>query len=261
MINSGLASISFRKLDCVSVARLAKDAGLRGIEWIGDAHVPAGDIGKAREAASATADAGLQVAGYGSYFRAGEKRDDLPEFPIVLESALELGAPVIRAWAGLRPSSESDAAHRARVIKDLVDAGERAKDAGIKIALEYHAKTLTDSDASALDLLKELESSNVYFYWQPPNHNVADNLAVLRQLKHRLVNIHVFHWVKTAEGFDRRPLDEAADEWRQYLSVPDWEGTRFALLEFIRGDQLEQLIADAATLNKWLAHLSRHSQF
>lgn len=251
MMISGLASVSFRKLDCAAVVRLAKDAGLGGIEWIGDAHVPAGDKARAREAAVATADAGLQIAGYGSYFRAGEKRDDLPEFPLVLESAVALGTPVIRSWAGLRPSSEADAAYRSRVVKDLVDAGELAKSAGIKMAVEYHSGTLTDDDASALTLLKELEGSNVYFYWQPPGNNVTSNLVTLRQLSHHIINLHVFHWVRGKEGPDRRPLEEGADEWRQYLSLPELKVVpHFALLEFVRGDNPAQFLADAAILNK-----------
>ena len=253
MIRSGLASVTFRKLECVAVARLAREAGLPGIEWIGDAHVPAGDLRRAREAAAASADNGLAIAGYGSYFRAGEKRADLPEFPLVLESAVALGAPVIRVWAGLRPSAEADAAYRAGVVKELVEAGERALAAGVKLALEYHARTLTDTDASALALALELAGTNVDFYWQPPNHNVADNLATLRQLEPRLVNLHVFHWQASATGQDRRPLAEGIAEWPHYFAALNPSRDHFALLEFVRGDQPEQLLADAATLNFWLA--------
>jgi hypothetical protein len=54
MIRSGLASVTFRKLDSVAVARLASEAGLAGIEWIGDAHAPAGDLRMARQVAAAT---------------------------------------------------------------------------------------------------------------------------------------------------------------------------------------------------------------
>jgi 3-dehydroshikimate dehydratase len=255
MIRSGLASVSFRQLDCVAVARLARQAGLSGIEWIGDAHVPAGDLGKARAAAAASADNRLVIAGYGSYFRAGEKRADLPEFSRVLESAVALGAPVIRSWAGLRPSAAADAAYRAKVVKELVEAGDRARAAGAKLALEYHAGTLTDNDASALALARELAGSNVDFYWQPPNHNVADNLATLRQLAPRIVNVHVFHWLPTATGLDRRPLAEGAGEWSQYLAALDRGRDHFALLEFVRGDQPGQLLADAATLHEWLGQV------
>lgn len=259
MIRSGLASVSFRNLNCGTVARLARQAGLAGIEWIGDAHAPAGDIHMARAAAAATADNGLEIAGYGSYFRAGERRADLPEFPRVLESAVALGAPVIRAWAGLRPSAEADAAYRALVVKDLVEAGGRARSAGLRIALEYHAGTLTDNDASSLALARELEGANVEFYWQPHNHNVADNLTALRQLSGRIANLHVFYQQTTAAGLDLRPLDEGAAEWPQYLSALEWRGNHFALLEFVRGNQPEQLLADAATLNVWLAGLDARS--
>jgi sugar phosphate isomerase/epimerase len=253
MIRSGLATVTFRNLGIAAVARLAREAGLAGIEWVGDAHVPPGDLASAREAAAASADNGLTIAGYGSYFRAWEKRADLPEFPLVLESAVALGAPVIRVWAGLRPSADADAVYRSRVVTELVAAGEQARAAGKMLALEYHSHTLTDTDASALMLARELAGSNVDFYWQPPNNNVSDNLATLRQLAPRLVNLHVFHWQAGATGPDRRALAEGAAAWAQYFSALDRSRDQYALLEFVRGDQPEQLLSDAATLNGWLA--------
>jgi sugar phosphate isomerase/epimerase len=253
MIRSGLATVSFRKLDLGAVARLAGRAGLAGIEWAGDVHVAPGDTGRAREAAAASADQGLAIAGYGSYYRAGERHADEPEFPLVLDSAVALGAPVIRTWAGRRPAAEADAAYRARVVKDLIAAGERAGAAGIRLAVEYHGRTLTDTDASALSLARELDGSNVYLSWQPLHHRVADHVATLRRLAPRLANLHVFQWQSTATGLDRRPLADGSAEWSQYLSAIDRRRDVFALLEFVRDDAPEQLLADAATLNAWLA--------
>src|SRR5256885_10789300 len=72
MLHPGLVSVTFRKLPPREVVSLAKQAGLYGIEWNGDVHLPPGDLGKARDLRELTLEAGLQVAAYGSYHRVGQ---------------------------------------------------------------------------------------------------------------------------------------------------------------------------------------------
>ncbi|MCU0793379.1 MAG: sugar phosphate isomerase/epimerase [Opitutaceae bacterium] len=106
MIHPGLVSITFRKLSPVEIVGLVRKAGLRGIEWGGDVHAPHGDIGRAREVRALTEDAGLKVAAYGSYYRAGWSEANGLSFKHVLDSAVELGAPTIRVWPGNKGSAE-----------------------------------------------------------------------------------------------------------------------------------------------------------
>lgn len=100
-IRTGLTSVTFRQKTIDEIVALARKAQLDGIEWGGDVHVPAGDVQAARHAAKATADAGLSVLSYGSYFHGDEGEDFAP----VLESAKALahrwcgcgrGAPLMR---------------------------------------------------------------------------------------------------------------------------------------------------------------------
>ena len=119
MIHPGLVSITFRKLSPAEIVALVRKAGLRGIEWGGDIHVPHGDIGRAREARALTEEAGLAVAAYGSYYRAGWSETNGLPFKRVLDSAVELGAPTIRVWAGGKGSADVDEAGRWAVIEDL----------------------------------------------------------------------------------------------------------------------------------------------
>ncbi|MET0262082.1 MAG: sugar phosphate isomerase/epimerase, partial [Rariglobus sp.] len=72
MIYPGLVSVTFRKLSPNEVAGLVKKAGLKGIEWGGDIHVPHGDLARAREVRELTLEHGLKTAAYGSYYRAGQ---------------------------------------------------------------------------------------------------------------------------------------------------------------------------------------------
>ena len=65
----------------------------------------------AREVRGLTEAAGLTVAAYGSYYKAGHSEAAGLPFPQVLDTALALGAPVIRVWAG--PAGSAASASRA----------------------------------------------------------------------------------------------------------------------------------------------------
>ncbi len=88
MLTPGLVSVSFRSLTCEKIIEIAKKAGLRSVEWGGDIHVPAGDAAKAAEVYQKTADAGLTVAAYGSYFKLGISEDPAGEWRKALDLSL-----------------------------------------------------------------------------------------------------------------------------------------------------------------------------
>ena len=48
-LKTGLVSITFREKSPEEIVGLVVEAGLDGIEWGGDVHVPHGDLAKARE--------------------------------------------------------------------------------------------------------------------------------------------------------------------------------------------------------------------
>ncbi|HNC24059.1 MAG TPA: sugar phosphate isomerase/epimerase, partial [Opitutaceae bacterium] len=100
MIHPGLVSVTFRALTPTQIVALVRQAGLRGIEWGGDIHVPHGNLARAREVREMTQEAGLSVAAYGSYYRAAQSEADGLAFEHVRATAVELGAPTIRVWAG-----------------------------------------------------------------------------------------------------------------------------------------------------------------
>jgi 3-dehydroshikimate dehydratase len=259
MIRGGLVSISFRKLSAREVVALVARAGLQGIEWGGDVHVPHGDAGIAREVAAMTRDAGLTVAAYGSYYRAGEPATgDNPDFGAVLNSAVRLGAPTIRVWSGRRPSLTADNAYRGIVLADLRRIGALAAAHGIVVTCEHHSHTLTDSPAAARALYAALQGGNVEAYWQPATElSGAENIASLKDLLARLVNLHVFHWVMADGRRERCPLAAGRADWERYLRLAEGTGrSHWALLEFVKDDRPEQFIDDATTLQSWLAAIS-----
>jgi hypothetical protein len=234
---TGLVSVTFRQLSPAEIVTLVVDAGLGSIEWGGDVHVPLGDLKAAREVAERCADNGIGVEAYGSYYRADG------DFGPVLDTALALGAPRIRVWAGKNGSAaEPD---RTAVVENLRAIAALAAAVGVEIAVEYHANTLTDTLDSALDLYRAVPALKPY--WQPPiGSTVDDALAAVPALDP--VAVHVFSW---ADDGTRLPLAARETLWRPVLAA--LPADRHALLEFVRDDAPEAFAEDAATLRAWLA--------
>lgn len=255
MILSALVSITFRKLSPREIVDLVSRAGLHGIEWGGDVHVPHGDLGRAREVRRMTEDAGLHIAAYGSYYRVGHE-EPCP-FGDVLETAVALGAETVRVWAGKQGSEAADAEYWNQVVQTSRQIADLAAAAGVTVAYEYHGGTLTDTNASALRLLESVAHDNIQSYWQPPRGATrAYCLEGLKAILPWLSNLHVFAW-RVPEGggpVERRPLAEGEADWEHYLrNATSADGDRYAEIEFVRDDAPESFLTDAAALVSWLA--------
>ena len=247
-IKKGLLTVSFRQLEPQTIVDLVKEARLECIEWGGDLHVPHGDIAVAEAAAAMTEEAGLEVAAYGSYYRTGVSEGDGLAFQSVLDSAIALGAPVIRVWAGNKGSAEAGQEDRDKAVEDSVRIAGLAAPHDITIAYEWHSHSLTDTLESGRRLLRDVDHSHVKTLWQPdPHHTVEENLAELAAISDYLANLHVYH----CAGEERRPLEEGKEEWKQYLEVAAAApGEHSAMLEFVRDDSPEAFLEDAKTLRR-----------
>ena len=256
MLLGGLVSVTFRALSPGEIVDLVAQAGLRGIEWGGDVHVPHGDVACAREVYQRTVDAGLTVCSYGSYYRAGT--GEPPAFEAVIESALALHAPLVRVWAGRRGAADADEAYRQAVTEDSQRVLGLAQQAGLGVAYEFHENTLTDTNASALRLLREVGGakpdldpvSGLSTYWQPSlNMDEPTRLEGLRAVLPWLSHVHVPH----RRGRTRMPLADGADLWPPRLEAVRSSGRdHYALIEFVQDDAPEVFLQDAATLLEWI---------
>jgi sugar phosphate isomerase/epimerase len=254
MIHPGLVSVTFRKLSPVEIVALVKQAGLKGIEWGGDIHVPSGDLGRAREVRELTLENGLSVAAYGSYYRAGQSESAGMSFEQVLATAVELGAPTIRVWPGGAGSEATDDEGRWKIIHDLRRVADLAASAATDVSLEFHGGTLTDTNESASRLLVEIDHPNVFINWQPHNgEETAECVRGLGEVLPRVRNVHVFYWWPTSA--ERHPLADGSARWKEFWKLlKQAPGDRFALMEFVPGEEPAAFLRDAATLKAWLGH-------
>lgn len=250
MIETGLVSISFRDLSAEELIKATKAAGLAGIEWGGDVHVPPGNVEEAKRVCELTEAAGMKVFSYGSYYIAGEQ--PIEAFLPILESAKALGAPIIRIWAGDKATWRADAAYIDQVIADTQKVCDLAARENIGISYEYHGWTLTDNRFSACDVHREIGKDNMSLYWQPnPYLSHEDNLLALKMVLPSLSNVHVFHWDC---GMNRFPLESGSQVWKDYLNVIKADEKSHRLMfEYVKDDRLEQLNEDAQTLRRLLS--------
>jgi sugar phosphate isomerase/epimerase len=251
MLYPGLVSVTFRQLAAIEIIELVKQANLQAIEWGGDIHVPHGDLERAAEVRRMTAEAGLGVSAYGSYYRAGESEAEGLAFAGVLETAIVLGAPTIRVWAGRQGSAEASVEYRANVIADSRRIASMGAAHGLTISYEYHANTLTDQNESAARLLEEANQPNLYTFWQPPNQaDQATRLTGLEAILPRLTHLHVFYWDSQR---NRLPLAEGEAVWLPFLETARRTGRdHYASLEFVQADDPENFLRDAEILKRWL---------
>jgi len=248
-IRAGLCSVTFRALAPERIIEIAAAAGLETIEWGGDVHVPPGDLARAAAVARATSDAGLAVASYGSYFRAGVEESPTA----ILDTAEALGADRVRIWAGGTGSDDADDAHRAAVVARLRAASDEAAKRGIGLATEFHSGTLADTASSTLRLLGEVGSPALSTYWQPTvGASVDSALEEYRALGAHTTAAHVFSWWPTVE---RLPLRARDALWTRFFAAARAaeHPPRDALLEFVPGDDPTLLVSEAKALREYVS--------
>lgn len=247
-IRPGLCSVTFRALAPEEIVMLAADAGLEAIEWGGDVHIPPGAVTRAAQVAQSTTDAGLAVASYGSYFRAGADEELAP----ILDSAEALGTRRVRIWAGSVDAFEATDADWARTVDRLRSAAAEAGERGIDLALEFHSGTLAATAPSTLRLLDEVGSPYLSTYWQPTiGASVDAVLEEYRALAAHTSAAHVFSWWPKHE---RLPLRARDALWTRFFAEAGAAESppRDALIEFVPNDDPAVLSSEAATLRGYL---------
>jgi hypothetical protein len=253
MFHPGLVSITFRQLSAREIVSLVKEAGLKGIEWGGDIHVPHGEAETAKEVLALTREAGLEVAAYGSYYRAG---DETETFEGVLACAVALETRVLRVWIGRQGSADADDASRQRIYEDCRRISSMASDAGIELACEWHGNTLTDTADAASALFEAVDHPAFNTYWQPRTKTSREFcLKDMDAAMPRLIGLHMFSW--DAETGGREPLEGGQASWQEFLTKAKTcsraqESDMYALLEFVKDDEPRQFQDDAQTLKGWL---------
>lgn len=162
----GLCTISNREASVETVLDHAAQAGYDGVELWGKDHVGDGSAETCRAIGSEAAERGLDVPVYGSYLRAGTASFE-DELDRELAVAEELGADLIRVWAGEQEYGDHDEDHWNQVVEDLSRGARAAAGRGLDVTVEKHAGTLTNAQRGARQLVAAVDSPHLGLNWQP----------------------------------------------------------------------------------------------
>jgi len=257
---AGVVSVTFRQYAYKNFIKCVNRTELSCIEWGSDIHVPYDDYDKAYDISDTMWENNLETASYGSYYKLAvplpkwNNKEPSDIFPMIVQTAKIIEAPSIRVWGGELSSSRLNADMKKNIIDDAIRIAALAKAENQDISVEYHGNTITDNAESAVDFIKAVRNgggSNVYLYWQP-NQNLTfdENKSELEKICPYLTNVHVF----AGEGSERFPLEHHKDKWRAYIDIIEEKTCNISknkhnfLLEFVKGDSVEQFIEDAKTL-------------
>lgn len=241
----GMTSLTLGGFTPAQVVAIAKEAGIQGIEWgVSEGHMTLGDAQRADEIRKLSRESGIEIFSLGAYCH----MEDREECDQVLETALLLGAPVIRIWAGTKSPCKCEESYKDLVAKNSFYMAERAAEHGIKLGFEYHPGTLTETAEDALDLIKRVNHPSAALYWQP-----AGDLSVEKNVRDRNLvlpmgvgNIHVQNYTAgTGYGL----LSEIKERLEAYFGDIRQEDYR-VMIEFVKDGSVENLKADAATLRE-----------
>ncbi len=234
-------SVSFRGLQPAAILAAVRNAGLQCIEWGSDIHAPCDELSQLRYLAAMQQENGIKCSSYGTYFRLGVH--PITDLQAYIDAAKILGTDILRLWCGNKGSQAYSVQERKNLYDKCKAAALIAEANGVKLCMECHNGTLTDSKEAALELMQAVESAAFGMYWQPNQYcSFEENVAYARLLSPYTEHLHVFNW----KGDLRFPLQDAISEWETYLSCFGKEKT--LLLEFMPDDNIESLPTEAAAL-------------
>lgn len=257
MIRLGLASGAIFGISAEQVVETAVRAGLDGIEWASDAHLPYGDLKSAERLMLLTLRANLSPLGYATLFRVnGHSRE---AFDSVIETARRLQAPLVRVFAGHGPRDRLDEAGRAAFVDAARSAADVAGKAGITLCFRVNRNTLFDSYASAVSFLARIDHPFARMSWEPG----ACFDDSMRQFTQFPVHVPVIYARPFAEDFSRPMLREKEEDWILYLDALEEQAeshdmAHYVVICTVKDDDKANLAADVDLLRKWAVKLRRY---
>ncbi len=237
----GLVSVSFRKTPPEEILKAMKEAGLSCIEWGSDVHAPCDDRKRLEELVRLQKEYDINCCSYGTYFRIGTS--PLKELDKYITAAKLLETDIVRLWCGNKNSEDYADGEKEALFAACQAAEKIAKPRGVKICIECHNGTFTNTKESSLELMKTVNSDHFCMYWQPNQFRTAkENIEYATLLSKYTEHIHVFNW----EGKTHYPLIDAVSVWKEYLKC--FSGGRTLLLEFMPDNRIESLPTEAKAL-------------
>lgn len=243
MYDLGLVSISFRKYSPEEILKAMQKAGLKVIEWGSDVHAPCTDTENLEKLVKMQESYDIKCCSYGTYFRLGVT--PIEELEGYIKAAKILGTDILRLWCSDKGSAEFTEEEKKALFEEGRLAAAIAEKYGVKLCMECHNWTYTDTLATALELMEAVNSPKFKMYWQPNQFKTdEENFEYAKKIAKYVEIIHTFNW----KGKERFPLADGIELWKKYLGKLNIN--KPLLLEFMPDDKIESLETEANALRK-----------
>lgn len=232
--------------DLLDAVRLFAQLGLDGIEVVYQEGYRCGlwedQLGLIREFGRAARASGIRVVALTPYFDAfgslneGERRAAKDGMRRCLEIAGELGAGFVRVYGGRFLAGEADRdVKEGLLLESLVELGDIAQAHGVRLVVENHFNTLTDTASNTARIISSVGHPAVGILYDQANLGFIGGEpaqeAVSLQLKW-IQYVHVKDFVFSGPGraFRAARVDHVAEEERTVRSripgegILDWPG-------------------------------------
>lgn len=239
----GMTSLTFRDHSIEEVIRIAKTAGIDGIEWGARAEHAVSDenIDKIK---LLSAQEGIEIFSLGSYCY----MLDQEECKKTVDMAVRLSAPVIRIWAGEKSPWNCSEEEFDLIVDNTKKMAEYAEKFGITLGFEYHRNSLTETAESAVRLAKAVDRENVGLYWQNTERvGYEENINNLQMVTPYLAGI--FHLQNRSVEEGNLLIEHISDKLEGYLK-PFKNSDYKALIEFVKGGLEDNFYQDVTVLKR-----------
>jgi len=248
----GMTSLTFRNRSIEEVIKIAKTAGIDGIEWgVSEGH--AGSYENIDKIKLLSAQEGIEIFSLGSYCYMTE-----PEgCKETVDMAARLSAPIIRIWAGKKTPWDCRDEEFEQIVVNTRKMAEYAAEHGIKLGFEYHGYSLTETAESAVRLVQAINCDNVALYWQGSGKiSYEENVKNLKEISPYLAGIfHVQNYV-SGEGYVL--IEPISNKLEGYLA-PFKDTDYKVLIEFVKGGLEESFYQDVDVLKRILGYYQKRS--
>lgn len=232
----GLCTIAFQEKPLEEVIDIAADYGFDGIElWGKPPHLPEEyDESYIRNVREMAQRKGLEISAFGSYVHPLMHLHQ-KYFEEAFKIARDLGTDLIRIWSSGGPSKSITPADKRLIFFRLVSVTQWANFRSIRIGLEMHNNQYTDSAATILETIEEVNLPALKTYYQPLARADADEpYDAAEKLSAHIVNVH-------AQNFDESgkacPIADGVVDYARIVEIlrnAEYDG--YLEVEFVHGD-------------------------
>jgi len=241
----GMVSVTFIKQPIEEVFRIAKKAGIDGIEWSarGEHVINDENIDKIKQLSEQEK---IEIFSLGSYCYMSDPSECIG----VVEMAVRMTAPVIRIWAGKKSPQDCSKEEFAHIVENTRIMADYASKYNITLGFEYHRNSLTETAESAVSLITAIGRNNVKLYWQNSGRfSMEENLKNQRVITPYLAGI--FHIQNDYGGKGNQLLEEISEDMEYYFK-PFMRTEHKVLVEFVKGGLEENFYKDVEALRNVL---------